>query len=118
MMKNLSIFDPAMCCPTGMCGVEIDPEFIRVASTLYTLKRNGIEVHRYNLASTPEEFINNKVVNDYINQNGADVLPLTVLDNKVVLTKRYPTNEEIMKMMELPATILADQPKALNILIK
>ena len=117
-MKSLSIFDPAMCCPTGMCGVGIDPEFLRVATALYTLKRNGIEVHRYNLSSTPEEFVKNTVVNDYINQNGADVLPLTVLDNVVVLTKRYPTNEEITKLMGLPSSALADQPKALNIISK
>lgn len=117
-MKNLSIFDPAMCCPTGMCGVSIDPEFLRVATALHTLKRNGIEVHRYNLSSTPEEFVKNTVVNDYINHNGADVLPLTVLDNVVVLTKRYPTNEEMMKLLGLPSSTLANQPKALNIISK
>jgi len=117
-MKNLSIYDPAMCCPTGMCGVGIDLEFLRVATALYTLKRNGVEVHRYNLSSTPEEFVKSKVVNDYINQNGADILPLTVLDNVVVLTKRYPTNEEIASMLGVSSSILANQPKALNIISK
>lgn len=117
-MKNLSIYDPAMCCPTGMCGVSIDPEFLRVATVLHTLKRNGIEIHRYNLSSTPEEFVKNTVVNDYINQNGADVLPLTVLDNAIVLTKRYPTNDEIIKLLGLPSSALADLPKALNTISK
>lgn len=117
-MKKLSIYDPAMCCPTGMCGVGIDPEFLRVATALYTLRRNGVEVHRYNLSSTPEAFVKSIVVNDYINQNGADVLPLTVLDDVVVLTKRYPTNEEIAELLELPSSILANQPKALNIVSK
>jgi len=117
-MKKLSIFDPAMCCPTGMCGVSIDPEFLRVATALYALKRKGIEVHRYNLASTPEEFVKNVVVNEYINQYGAEVLPLTVLDDVIVLSKRYPTNEEMIEFLGLPAGVFADQPKALNINLK
>jgi hypothetical protein len=114
-MKKLSIYDPAMCCPTGMCGVSIDPEFLRVATTLHTLRKNGIEVHRYNLASTPEKFVENKTVNDYINQNGGDVLPLTVIDDVVVLTKRYPTNIEITEMLGLSSSILANQPSAFKI---
>lgn len=114
-MKKLSIYDPAMCCPTGMCGVSIDPEFLRVATTLHTLRKNGVEVHRYNLSSTPEEFVKNKIVNDYINQNGADVLPLTVLEDVVVLTKRYPTNIEMTEMLGIPASILADLPSAFKI---
>lgn len=117
-MKNLTIYDPAMCCPTGMCGVSIDPEFLRVATALYTLKRNGVEVYRYNLSSTPEEFVKSTVVNDCINQNGADILPLTVLDNVIVLTKRYPTNEEIADMLGLPSSVFVNQPKALNIISK
>ena len=24
-MKKIEIFDPAMCCPTGLCGTNIDP---------------------------------------------------------------------------------------------
>lgn len=117
-MKSLTIYDPAMCCPTGMCGVSIDPEFLRVATSLHTLKRNGVEVHRYNLSSTPEEFVKSIVVNDYINRNGAEILPLTVLDNVIVLTKRYPTNDEIADMLGLPMSVFTNQPKALNIIFK
>lgn len=117
-MKSLTIYDPAMCCPTGMCGVSIDHEFLRVATSLHTLKRKGVDVHRYNLSSTPEEFVKSSIVNDYISQNGADILPITVLDNVIVLTKRYPTNDEIAEMLGLPMNFFANQPKALNIISK
>lgn len=114
-MKKLSIYDPAMCCPTGMCGVSIDPEFLRVASSLHTLRKNGVEVHRYNLSSMPEQFVKNKIVNDYLNSDGPDILPLTLLDDVVVLTKRYPTNSEMTEMLGLSSSILADQPSAFKI---
>ena len=29
-MKTMKIFEPAMCCPTGLCGVSVDPELLRV----------------------------------------------------------------------------------------
>ena len=37
-MKKIEIFDPAMCCPTGLCGTNIDPELMRIAVVIETLK--------------------------------------------------------------------------------
>lgn len=110
-MKKLQIFEPAMCCPTGVCGVGVDPELIRISTTLNTLKKNGIEIDRFNLSSAPQEFLNNKAVNNIINEKGVDELPVTVLEGEVVLTGRYPTNEEIVKMLEIPVSSLSSQPK-------
>lgn len=28
-MKKIEIFDPAMCCPTGLCGPNINPDLMR-----------------------------------------------------------------------------------------
>lgn len=117
-MHKLSIFDPAMCCPTGMCGVSIDPEFLRVASALHSLKQSGIEVHRYNLSTTPLEFVSNPVIKEYLNLKGAEELPITLLDDQIVLTKRYPSNLEMTQFLGLDASVLANQPKALNIQVK
>ena len=48
-MKRIEIFDPAMCCPTGLCGPNINPDLMRIAAVLETLKRRGIVVERHNL---------------------------------------------------------------------
>lgn len=48
---KLEVFEPAMCCPTGLCGPSIDPELTRVATIHYVLKQRGFDVARYNLAS-------------------------------------------------------------------
>ena len=47
-MKKIEIFDPAMCCPTGLCGPNINPDLMRIAAVLETLKRQGIIVERHN----------------------------------------------------------------------
>jgi len=105
-MKNMSIYEPAMCCPTGLCGVSIDPELLRISTVLDTLKKNGVEVSRYNLTSFPQEFVKNAKVNERLMDEGVEVLPIIVVDGKVVITKRYPKNDEFVKLLDLPSGVL------------
>jgi hypothetical protein len=117
-MKQMSIYEPAMCCSTGLCGVGVDPELLRISTVLNTLQKNGIAVQRYNLSSAPQEFINNKAINEFINRGGADELPAVVVDGEIVITGRYPTNEEFTKLLGIPAGILGEQPKAVKVTVK
>ena len=94
-MKTIEIFDPAMCCPTGLCGPNINPELMRIAAVLETLKRNGVNVARYNLRDEPQLFVDNKVVNQFLQENGADALPITLVDGEVVVSKGYPTTAQL-----------------------
>lgn len=101
-MKTMEIFEPAMCCSTGLCGVSIDPELLRVATNLNNLKDRGIIVNRYNLSSSPAAFISNPTVNKELHENGGDNLPLILVNGEIVIKKRYPTNEEFCKLLEIP----------------
>lgn len=105
-MKTMEIYEPAMCCPTGLCGVGVDPELLRISTVLNTLKKSGIKVERYNLSNAPGAFVNNKAVNDFINQKGAEGLPVTTVDGAVIIEGRYPTNEEFISLLELQEDIL------------
>ncbi|MPN36550.1 Arsenical resistance operon trans-acting repressor ArsD [bioreactor metagenome] len=109
-MKKMIIYEPAMCCSTGLCGVGIDPELLRISTVLASLEKNEIKVERYNLTNAPQEFIKNAEVNQLISK-GVDVLPITVLDGKVVITKRYPTNDEFISMLNVPRSYLGEKPK-------
>lgn len=111
-MKKMIIYEPAMCCPTGLCGVGVDSELLRISTVLNNLKKNGIEVYRYNLSNAPEEFIKNTEVNQRITEGGVDALPITVVDGKAVITKRYPTNDEFISLLNIPGSFLGEAPKA------
>lgn len=117
-MKKMQIFEPAMCCSTGLCGVGVDTELLRISTVLNSLKKNGIEVDRFNLTNAPMEFVNNKVVNDLINTKGVAELPATVLDGEILITGRYPTNEEFMKLLDIPKNFLGEQEKTFNMFPK
>lgn len=105
-MKRMEIYEPAMCCPTGICGPGVDPELIRISTTLNNLKRNGIEVKRYNLTNHAAVYAENAMVSEILKTEGMKVLPLVLLDGKVVKTGGYPTNEEFCEWLEVPASHL------------
>ena len=114
-MKNMSIYEPAMCCSTGLCGVGVDPELLRISTVINALSKHGIEVERHNLTSAPMEFVTNTAINQLINEKGIDELPATVLDDRIVITGRYPTNEEIAKMLDVSLTFLTEEQKAVKV---
>lgn len=114
-MKKIQIFEPAMCCPTGVCGVGVDPELIRISAMINTIKKKGIEIDRFNLSNAPQEFLNNKEVKTIINQKGVDELPITLVDGEIVVTGRYPTNEEITKFLQIPMSSFGSQPKVAKV---
>jgi hypothetical protein len=113
-MKKMQIFEPAMCCSTGLCGVGVDPELLRISTVLNSMEKNGVTVERFNLSSAPQEFIMNKVVNNFIKANGVDGLPITVLDGEIIINSRYPKNEEFVKLLNIPMSFIGEQPKVAN----
>lgn len=111
-MKKMCIYEPAMCCDTGVCGVGVDPELLRISTVLSNLKKNGVEVKRYNLNNFPQEFIKNVEINKLIMDDGVASLPATVVDGKIVMTKKYPTNTEIAELLGIPTTYLGEEKKS------
>ena len=105
-MKKMIIFDPAMCCSTGVCGPSVDKELLRVATVINNLKKKGIIIERYNLTNNPQIFVDNEVINEMLNKDGVDVLPVTMVNGVVVKTQSYPTNEEFRNLLEIPEDFL------------
>ena len=116
-MKKMQIFEPAMCCSTGLCGVGVDPELLRISTVVNSLKKNGVEIERFNLTSAPMEFVNNKVVNQLISGKGVENLPAVVLDGEIIITGRYPTNEELSELLNVPMNLLGEKKTAVKVTV-
>ncbi len=106
-MKNMVIFESAMCCSTGVCGPSVDKKLLRISTVLDNLNKNGVMVERYNLSNNPRIFVDNKTINELLEKEGADVLPVTMLDGEVVKKKDYPTNQEFCELLEVPEKFLS-----------
>ncbi len=100
---KIRVFDPPMCCPTGVCGPSVDPELARFAADLDWLKRQGIEVERNNLTQQPKAFTATPVVMEALDKRGNGCLPLTMADGKIVCEGRYPTREMLAGFAGLDA---------------
>lgn len=94
-MKEIEIFDPAMCCSTGVCGPSVDKNLLLIATLIDALKNMGIEVKRHNLSSEPQAFIHNEKVKHLLQEKGADVLPLTLVDGEVAVMGEYPSTAQM-----------------------
>jgi len=105
-MKKMIIFEPAMCCSTGVCGPGVDPDLLRLSKVFNNINKRGTVVERFNLTSNPQAFVDNSIINKLLNSDGIDILPITILDGKVVKTKAYPTNDEFCKLLEIPQEYL------------
>lgn len=113
-MKKMKIYEPAMCCSTGLCGVGVDPELLRISTVLNNLEKIGVKVERYNLSNAPQEFVDNKLVNDFINKEGVEKLPLIIVDDKIAMYGRYPSNIEIGKLLEVDVTKFTNNKVKVN----
>jgi AhpD family alkylhydroperoxidase len=105
-MKLVQIYDPAMCCSTGVCGPEVDPALVNFASDLKWLEDQGVEVRRFGLANNPAAFVENEKVREALTKNGETALPLVLVDGTIVMSGRYPNRDELTTQLGLtPATL-------------
>lgn len=100
-MSKLQVFDPAMCCSTGVCGPSVDPALARFAADLEWLRRKGLQVERYNLAQEIAAFTGNPIVKGTLNAQGTKCLPLLLLDGKLVAEGAYPRREELARIADV-----------------
>ena len=101
-MTRLQVFDPAMCCSTGVCGPSVDPAIAQFAADLAWLQGQGVEVERYNLAQEPQVFAANNLVRQELTKYGSGCLPLLIAGGQVVSGGAYPTREQLAGLVGLP----------------
>ena len=93
-MKRIQVYDPAMCCSSGVCGPDVDPVLPRFAGLLAQLGGTGVKVERYNLAQQPLAFVQNPAVKALLEQDGTDALPVIFIDGELAMKGTYPDLEQ------------------------
>lgn len=95
MTASIEVFDPAMCCSTGVCGPSVDPALARFESDLRWLSTKGVAVTRHNLAQEPGEFVARPLVAAMMASGGEDVLPIVLVDGKLRSSGTWPTRADL-----------------------
>jgi len=102
-MTNIQVFDPSLCCSSGVCGVDVDQQLVEFAANVDWAKQNGVTIERFNLAQQPLAFAENAVVKAFLETAGAEGLPLILVDGALALARRYPTRSELMRWLAIDA---------------
>jgi hypothetical protein len=102
-----------MCCSSGLCGPALDPVLVKMNDAVLALKKQGVEVERYNLAQQPKAYLENKVIADLLHKNGKKILPITIVNGEVFKTGEYPSYEDICKALGIEP--LKNKPFSLQV---
>lgn len=106
---TVAVYDPAMCCSTGVCGPGVDPALLQVARDLRWLQARGVVVERVGLAQEPAAFTGSTRVAGLLQAFGEQALPATLVNGEVLAHGRYPTRDELVAALSLaPSSRAAD----------
>jgi hypothetical protein len=98
---KIQVFDPPMCCSTGICGPGVDPALVTFSADLDWIKRQGIEVERYNLSQQTQAFVSNPTVAAALKKDGNDCLPLILVDGNIASQGTYLSREKLAELAHL-----------------
>ena len=110
-MAHLDVFDPPMCCSSGVCGPSVDPLLAAFAADLDWLVSHGVSVARHNLAQDPQAFLAHPLVNDLLQREGDACLPLLIMNGEIVGRGSYPRREALAQLAGLAASVSSTKPR-------
>ena len=104
-MKKIRVFDPALCCSTGVCDVDVDQSLVNFSADVAWANTAGAQIERFNLAQQPMAFAEDPTVKSFLERSGHEALPLILVDGEVALAGRYPSRAELARWtgIALPA---------------
>ena len=109
-MKKIQVFDPALCCSTGVCGVEVDQQLVNFSADVAWAQENGALIERFNLAQQPMAFAENAVVKGFLERSGQEALPVILVDGELALAGRYPTRGDLARWAGITQPVAEAKP--------
>ncbi|WP_277540086.1 arsenite efflux transporter metallochaperone ArsD [Haloarcula laminariae] len=95
-MTEITLYEEAMCCSTGVCGPDPDDELVEVSAALDQLEDEfDVEVTRANMQHNIDQFLNTQRIYDMVQEDGPSVLPITVVDGDIVAKSEYLGYDEL-----------------------
>ena len=94
--KMLIIFEGMLCCSTGLCGPEPNQALIQLNEDVKKLKEEFPKrIIRASLSFNAQAFLECPEVLKLVKDKGTGILPITVLDGKVLAKQKYMTYDQM-----------------------
>jgi arsenite-transporting ATPase len=105
-MTTIRVYEPALCCNTGVCGPDVDESLVTFTADLGALKDLGVDIERHNLANDPTAFATDETVRAFLQVAGSDGLPLTLVDGVTVMTGSYPARDQLLRFAGVETAVV------------
>ncbi|WP_291985339.1 arsenite efflux transporter metallochaperone ArsD [Luteitalea sp.] len=110
-MTRIDVFDPPLCCSSGVCGPSVDPQLAAFAADVQWLTTQGVEVVRHNLAQVPQDFVTNETVRTLLADHGDGCLPVVLVNGEVRHQGAYPRRDELARESGLVVGVSPTKPR-------
>lgn len=97
MKTRIIIYDPPMCCASGVCGPNPNQTLMDFQNILGEVRKMGTLIERYVITQSPEKFKESPEVIRLLQERQLKALPITSFNGKIVKVGSYPTLEEFRK---------------------
>jgi len=95
-MTEITLYEEAMCCSTGVCGPDPDDELVELSAVLDQLEdKFDVKISRANMQHDIDKFLETQQIADLVDEHGTSVLPITVLDGEVIATSEHLSYDEL-----------------------
>jgi arsenite methyltransferase len=111
-MSTVKVYDPPMCCSSGVCGTEPDVSLSRFAADLQWLQTQGVAVERFTLSQQPDKFTSQPDILAAVNAGGTGVLPIVTIDDQIVTQRQYPSREQLATKLGLLVVNISNMSKS------
>lgn len=109
-MKKLRVYDINLSPETQAIDTEIGAAYRRVTTMLYTLSARGADAKYLNLHRDSLIFMESPAVQQIMRTDGMDGFPCMTADDEIVISGRYPSNEEILEQLDADMLSLLANP--------
>ena len=109
-MKKLRVYDINLSPETQEIDTEIGAAYRRVTTMLYTLNARGADAKYLNLHRDSLIFMESPAVQQIMRTDGMDGFPCMTADDEIVISGRYPSNEEILEQLDADMLSLLANP--------
>jgi len=103
-LSSITIVERPLCCSSGACGQDPDPELARFADDLSWLQAQGVAVERINPSADPETFLGQSALMLLFQERGNACLPAFLVGGRVVSTGSYLGRDELAGLAGVAAS--------------
>lgn len=93
--NKIIIFELGGCCSTSLMNQSHYSDLKQLDTYTKDLQKQGVTLLRINAALKPDLLSQVPGIEDFLNDKGIDIFPITIVNDTIVKTKDYPNLSEL-----------------------